>query len=342
METGVVCNAGARSSDGNEGHGCGKKGLDMTTTRSLLRIPCFPMAMAVGMIGGVATCSLAQSTAAATNAVSTNATSSRLRTWELPPVSVNGQTGSVLREEERVGPADQPRWTTDRRFPRVRIYTIPDGDRELEYWTRVDVPKDGQSEIQHFFEFEMGLPYRLQFDTYLILRSGDPDGDGGHKDQTYVDGQFEMRWALADWGVLPGNPTLYGEYVWREALADKVEGKLLFGDELAPRWHWGVNFVVEDELSSEDEAPGEHCSNEYSVTAGLSYSLLDEKLSIGVEAEDAYTNFQDHRDRFENEIFVGPSIQYRPSRYTHINLLPLIGVRGDEAAKIFLNVGWEF
>jgi len=272
----------------------------------------------------------------------TNAPGTRLRTWELPAVVVVGQSTNLLHEEELVGPADQPRWTTQRRFPKVRIFTIPDDDRELEYWTRVDVPKDGKSEVQHFFEFEMGLPYRLQADTYLILRSGDPDGDGGKDGQTYYDGQFEMRWAFANWGKLPGNPTLYGEYVWREALADKVEGKILFGDELAPRWHWGVNLVVEDELSSEDEAPGEHTSNEYSATAGLSYTLIDEKLSIGVEAEDAYTSFQGSRDKFEDEIFVGPSIQYRPCRSTHISLLPLFGVRGDEAAKIFLNAGWEF
>jgi len=265
----------------------------------------------------------------------TNAPPGRLRTWELPPIAVNGQTGSVLREEERVGPAEQPRWTTDRRFPRVRIYTIPDDDRELEYWTRVDVPKHGESEIQHYFEFEMGLPYRLQFDTYLILRSGCPDGDGGHDGQTYVDGQFEMRWALADWGVLPGNPTLYGEYVWREAISDKIETKLLFGDELAPCWHWGLNFVYEGETTEER-------SNEYSTTAGLSYTLIDSRLSIGAETEFAVSDTEDNRGHMDTEVFVGPSIQFRPSRSTHIDLLPLIGVRGGEAAKIFLNAGWEF
>lgn len=267
--------------------------------------------------------------------MATNAPASHWRMWELPPITVNGQTGSVLREEEPVGPAGQPLWTADRRFPRVRIYTIPDGDQEFEYWTRVDVPKHGESEIQHFFEFEMGLPYRLQMDTYLILRSGCPDGDGGHDGQTYVDGQFEMRWALADWGVLPGNPTLYGEYVWREAISDKVETKILFGDELAPRWHWGWNLVYEGETTEER-------SNEYSTTAGLSYTLLDEKLSVGMESEVAVSDTEDDRGHMGAEVFVGPSIQYRPSRYTHINMTPLIGVRGDEAAKIFLNAGIEF
>lgn len=290
--------------------------------------------LATGMATGRA--QPAPDTDSTPSAAATNAPGARLRTWELPAIVVAGQpTNAPLHEEELVGPAEQPRWTTERRFPRVRIFTIPDDDREFEYWTRVDVPKDGQTEVQHFFEFEMGLPYRLQVDTYLILRDGDPDVDGGHKDQTYYDGQFEMRWALADWGVLPGNPTLYGEYVWREALADKVETKILFGDELAPRWHWGLNFVYEGETSEE-------CENEYSATAGLSYTLIDECLSIGVEAEDAFADTRDARGHFEPSTFVGPSLQYRPSRSTHIDLLPLIGVRGDEAAKIFLNAGMEF
>lgn len=266
-------------------------------------------------------------------AVATNAPSGHLRTWELPPVAVTGSTNDVLREEELVGPAEQPRWTTQRRFPRVRIYTIPEGEREFEYWTRIDVPKDSHEpvEVQHFFEFEIGLPYRLQFDAYLVLRNE----DGGFDGQTHYDGQFEMRYAFADWGKIFGNPAAYLEYVWREAIADKVEAKLLFGDELAPRWHWGLNLVYEGETSQER-------SNEYSATAGLSYTVLDEGVSIGVEAEDAYADTKADRGKFSNELLVGPSLQIRTSRSTHVNLTPLFGVHGATAAKIFVNAGWEF
>ena len=42
--------------------------------------------------------------------MATNAPASHWRMWELPPITVNGQTGSVLREEEPVGPAGQPLW----------------------------------------------------------------------------------------------------------------------------------------------------------------------------------------------------------------------------------------
>lgn len=298
----------------------------MTRQRRSSRLA-VPFQMAVGLAGMWA-CAQA---AAADNA--TNAPADRLRTWEMPAVTVTGSTNALLREEERIGPYEQPRWTTQRRFPRVRIYTIPEGEQEFEYWTRIDVPKDSNEpvEVQHFFEYEIGLPYHLQFDAYLVLRNE----DGGFDGPTRHDGQFEMRWAPADWGKIFGNPAFYLEYVWREAAADKVEGKILFGDELAPRWHWGLNLVVEDETSGEREY-------EYSATGGLSYTLLDEGLSIGVEAEDAWADTKHDRGKFSNGLFLGPSIQIRTSQSTHVNFTPLFGLHGSEAAKIFINAGWEF
>src|SRR5262245_17120649 len=60
----------------------------------------------------------------------------RLRSWELPPVTVVGESPSSLREEERIGPYGQPRWTAARRFPTTRVYVIPEGKVEVEGWAR--------------------------------------------------------------------------------------------------------------------------------------------------------------------------------------------------------------
>ena len=280
-----------------------------------------------------ATAGAAQPGVVPASQAATNAPGDRLRTWEMPAITVTGSTNDLLREEELIGPNEQPRWTTQRRFPKVRVYEIPEGEKEFEYWTRVDVPKDSNvpTEVQHYFEFEIGLPYRLQLDTYLVLRNE----DGGFDGPTYYDGQFEMRYAFAKWGEIFGNPTAYLEYIWRDAAADKVEAKMLFGDELAPRWHWGLNLVTEDETSGDREY-------EQSVTAGLSYTVLDEGLSIGAEAEDAWADTIDNRGHYSNGLFVGPSIQVRTSQSTHVNITPLFGVHGSEAAKIFFNAGWEF
>ena len=55
---------------------------------------------------------------------------------------------------------------------------------------------------------------------------------------------------------------------------------MLLTDELAPRWHWGVNLSFETEISGPR-------SREYEITAGVSYTLIDEKLSVGIETEDS-------------------------------------------------------
>ena len=62
------------------------------------------------------------------------------------------------------------------------------------------------------------------------------------------EGKAELRWALANWGKIPGNPTIYLEWKNEDAAPDHFEGKLLLGGAIASGWHWGSNFVWEHEL----------------------------------------------------------------------------------------------
>ena len=135
---------------------------------------------------------------------------------------------------------------------------------EFEYWFRADVPRKGAAEIQHMFELSFGLPYRFQLDLYGIART-----EG--KEKTFFDQAIELRYAFADWGKIWGNPALYIEYINRDQLPDKVEGKLLLGGQLATRWHWGSNFVFEHELGGAQE-------NSHEWTTGLSYTARDRQL----------------------------------------------------------------
>ncbi|MDA1192303.1 MAG: hypothetical protein O3A46_11555 [Candidatus Poribacteria bacterium] len=57
----------------------------------------------------------------------------KLRSWELPAVVVAGER-SELREEDRIGTYEQPRWSASRRFGRTRVYVRPEGQFEFEYW----------------------------------------------------------------------------------------------------------------------------------------------------------------------------------------------------------------
>ena len=258
-------------------------------------------------------------------------------TYEQPPVE-GGGSGDGIEEEDRIGSYGQPRWTAHRRFATTRVYVRPEGFFELEWWIRPEVEHGGGGKVSTLTEFEaeLGLGHRIQLDVYLDARKT------GHEGSFELDGEvIELRYGLADWGVLPGNPALYIEYHAASKEPDAVEMKLLFGGELAPRWHWGLNAVFERQLSGD-------LTNEYGATAGLSYTVLDsgrytEGLSVGAEVKTAFTDKANHRGNVNEEVLVGPSIQWRPYPASHIDVVALFGTTGHSPQFApFIVFGWEF
>ncbi|HWB19762.1 MAG TPA: transporter [Phycisphaerales bacterium] len=253
----------------------------------------------------------------------------RLRSWELPPVNVVGSP-SALREEELVGSYGQPRWTATRRFPTTRVYVIPEGKVEIEAWARGTFDGD-ESEWRFLQEVEIGLPHRFQLDLYLRQ---DYDSESN---ETLWGGQFEFRYAFADWGEIWGNPTFYFEYLYLDSRPDKIEPKLLLGGEIAEGWHWAVNFVMEWEISGEEE---EH---EYNITSAISYTLVDSKLSVGVESIYLFADVKGDRGHYTPEFVIGPDVQWHPTEAFYITVAPLFGVNENSPdVQLWLNMGWEF
>lgn len=260
-----------------------------------------------------------------------SAITTRLRSWEMPPTVVRATPGA-LREEDLIGSYGQPRWTARRLFPTTRVYVRPAGDFEIEHWTRVKVPRDGGSTtVETMYELEIGLPGRFQLDLYHVTAKSGREGELDTAEQKY-----ELRHALADWGEIWMNPTVYFEYVSRDAEVDKVEYKLLLGDELAEGWHFGSNLVLEHELGG----PGE---NEYGLTMGLARTVVDETLSLGAEVKAAILDVSDDRGEYTEELEVGPSLRWMPLPQVHIDFAPLFGIGPDSRSMdIFVVLGWEF
>lgn len=256
----------------------------------------------------------------------------RYRTWEYPVIQVNASRLPRLREESLIGSYEQPLWTATRRFPTTRVYVVPEGKMEMEYWLRTTFKKDRTTSYRSLYEAEFGLPHRFQLDIYYRT---DQDGDEG---ELFNSEQLELRYALADWGKLPGNPTLYLEWIRHDKRGepDQIEPKILFGGELAQGWHWGVNFVAECQT-------GGALEREYQLCSGLSYSVRDYKLSLGGECRAAFTDTKEDRGAFSNDVQLGPSVQYRPFPQMTLNFAPLFGVTSESnRAQMWFNVGWEF
>ncbi len=259
-----------------------------------------------------------------------------VNTWEMPEITVYGS--KPLKEEQFVGSYGQPRWTTRRRFPTTRVYVVPEGKLEFEWWTCVEAPRlgsneDGHSE-QYFYEVEMGLPHRFQLDLYMVF-----EDEGGDRPFEFSEQSVELRWAMADWGKIWGNPTLYAEYTERSNNPDKEELKLLLGDELAERWHWGVNLVREWTVNDPELRETEN-----EITGGISYTVKDSVFSAGLEVKmSKESEIQGTSREWYQTLKVGPSIQWSPEPQMNIQFAPLFGI-GDDSEKYqaWLIVGWEF
>lgn len=253
------------------------------------------------------------------------------QSWSMPAEKIDSQRYSDLDEEELIGSYGQPRWTAHRRFAGTRVYVRPEGEIDVEFWAISKIKKhnEGSTFITQT-EIEFGLPHRFQFDLYFITRHASNSGE------TFYDFAPEIRYALGDWGELWGNPTLYLEYKFQQDAPDVVETKLLFGGEFTSRWHWGTNFVWEQETGGARECVLE-------MTNAISYSLIDSKLSLGIEAKSEIANEAGARDDWSNNVRVGPSIQYRPTKRTHIDFAAIFGVTSESRlADVFLIIGFEF
>jgi hypothetical protein len=249
-----------------------------------------------------------------------------------------------IRENDAIGDYDQPRWTASRLFPTTRVYVAPRGSLQLEYWLDTVCAFKASDDVRwrNQYELEIGLGYRLQLDLYLRTEQ-----QGIHGKMELESEKLEVRWAFADWGKIPGNPTLYVEFSRFSEAAPTVETKLLLGGNLLARAHWGVNLVFERDLGGSD------LFNQYGVTGGLAYSVLDRQLSVGAELQVETTDGGRHGRSVLSEawILAGPSLQWRPVPPMHVDLVLLFGALGDRdetdtfafdaGMRTWLVIGWE-
>lgn len=250
----------------------------------------------------------------------------------LPTVTVTDTASdAVLSPDTLVGPYNQPEWTEHRRFSATRVYIQQEpGEIGFEQWWRAR-SYDNSSPAHRFMEeIEIGLPNRMQLDLYYNWL---------HKDRkTHFDeASVELRYAFADWGVIPFNPTLYIEYAFVNGQygGDTVESKILFGDSIGKNMQWGLNLIFESEVSHE-------LSKEFAVSYGLSYSFSP-KFSAGVEMQWVHETVAGSRSHPEIQFEVGPSIQWRLSKSTHLDLVCLFGTTNQgPRTESFLVFGWDF
>jgi hypothetical protein len=175
--------------------------------------------------------------------------------------------------------------------------------------------KDGKDEHAFRHEVEIGLPYRFQLDLYQNW--GIEDGKSFYKGSS-----VELRYALAKWGKIPLNPTLYGEWNFNDNASDVWELKLLLGESFAQRWNWAANFTFEQETGGGRE-------REVALSSALTYAVIDPALNIGIEMLWERKTEKESRSDPEYEFLIGPSVNVRPTRWSFVTVAPLFGATSD-------------
>jgi hypothetical protein len=226
-------------------------------------------------------------------------------------------TASPLKEEAPVGVYCQPEWTQYRRFPMSRVYVQYDPwELGIEQWWRGRFYKDGSRKHRFQEEVELGLPGRVQADVYFNWTL---DNDNKADFEAVAP---ELRYAFADWGEIPMNPTLYLEWKFMNAAPDVYEVKILLGDDIGAGWRWAVNLIHEQEIAGER-------ATEWAVSAALGCTLIDQVLNVGAETKCTRETVAGERDDPSEGVLLGPSLQWRPWPGAHLDLACLFGLTDD-------------
>jgi hypothetical protein len=205
-------------------------------------------------------------------------------------------------------------------------------------------------------EIEFGLPYRFN----IAAESQWERFNGGGGAQTV---SLEARWALADWNKIPLNPTLFAEYKFGVGtirheevpppaaggeeeeeeggppkVPDAYEVRLLLAQEFFGRVEWAMNWFFEKENTGDR---GREWG--FSQAAMTPILLPNERLKLGIEMEYRNLTVKDTRGDPLNSFTIGPTVAWKPSAHTRLDVSPLFGCTHDSpVADVFAAFTWLF
>ena len=210
----------------------------------------------------------------------------------------------------------------------------------------------------HLFtqEVEMGLPYRFN----IAAEAGFERFDGGGGAQTV---SLEARWALADWNKIPLNPTLFAEYKFGVGtirheevppppgggeeeeeesgppkVPDAYEVRLLLAQEFFERVEWAMNWFFEKENTGDR---GREWG--FSQAAMMPVLLPNERLKVGIEMLYRNVTTKDTRGDAVNSFGIGPTVAWKPTAQTRLDISPLFGCTHDSpVVDVFVAFSWLF
>jgi hypothetical protein len=188
-------------------------------------------------------------------------------------------------------------------------------------------------------ETEAGLPYRINIAMETDIEH--------YANETQIRSfSLEARYAFADWNKIPLNPTIFAEYKFgggrilhdegpptpghkfgpggfdtSNETPDAYELRLLLSQDFFDRVEWALNGFFEQELEGDR-------GREWGIAQSVvtPFWLTHEELKGGIEF--LFRSFTDKgiRGKPYNSFVIGPTVAWRPSRNTRLDISPLFGV----------------
>lgn len=224
--------------------------------------------------------------------------------------------------------------------PLTTAYVLPPGSVYAALIYEGNIFRDGKPDHLFTEEVEVGLPYRFG----IALENRVERFNGDTENSSF---SVEARYALADWGKIPLNPTLFAEYRFgtgkilheegpppppEEAeaggpppdLPDAYEFRLLLSQDFGEKIEWAFNAFFERENVGDR-------GREWGFAQSIQVPLLLERERLKAGLEMQYQNFtvKDTRGSPIHRFGIGPSLSFKPSAHSRFDVTPLIGATDD-------------
>src|SRR5438309_3310966 len=273
--------------------------------------------------------------------------------------AVNGQTAAsenvVVTGDDVTSAYGAPGGFSRARFaPTTSAYVLPPWTFYFGTIYEGDAFRHGPPDHLFTEEVEMGLPHR--FDLAAETRIERFDGGGGLSTVS-----IEGRYALADWNKIPLNPTLFAEYKFGVGtirheegppppgggeeedggppkVPDAYEFRLLLAQDFGDRFEWAMNWFFEKENTG--DRGREWGFSQAVMTPPI---LPNQRLKVGLEMEYKNVTTKDTRGDPLNSFVIGPTIAWKPTAGTRLDVSPLFGCTDDSPiADVFVVFSWLF
>ena len=191
-------------------------------------------------------------------------------------------------------------------------------------------------------EIDLGLSHRFEIGIENQLGLADSDA---HETSVTAEG----RYAFANWNVIPLNPAISAEYILGtgKSAEDATSGRdlrrqpnavavrLLLGQNFGDHFGYGLNVCMEQDVSHDS-------GRELEISQSVAYGAMKGKLEFGAEMRYVH-NTRQRNPVDRDELVIGPTIGWKPTRQLRVSLAPLLGCTGDSPrVESFVLVSYEF